>query len=354
MKNLLPLIALCLGISSCSSTRWMSLSVLEPAPVTLSPNIKNIAVINRSVPDKKAKALDVIDKVFSLEGANLDKEGSEATAISLINELDGSKRFEEVKMVEYNGKGTNNPGGYPSPLDWNAVQDICKVNNADVLFSLELFDTDSKITYAAHPVKINTPLGSIPAVHQEATMNTWVKAGWRIYDPYNKMILDESAVSKNLVYRGSGINPALAAKALIERKEAVRRVGTNAGAAYAYSVIPVWIRVSREYYVRGNDNFKIARRKAESGNWDGAAEIWSQQTKAAQRKVAGRACYNMAIISEINGRLDEAIQWAQKSYEEYNVKMALRYVRILEDRKIRNSILEQQQMLDVADSETGN
>lgn len=347
MKNLLTLAVLCLGISSCSSTRWMSLSVQEPAPVTLSPNVKNIAVINRSVAEKK-KALDVIDKVFTLEGANLDKEGSEATSESLVNELAASKRFNEVNIIKYKGAGTNNPGGYPSPLDWKSVQDICQANHADVLFSLELFDTDSKIAYSALPVKINTPLGNIPAVHQEAAMTTSVKAGWRIYDPNNKMILDESAIARQLVFRGSGINPVLAAKALIERKEAVRQVGAKAGAAYAYSVIPVWLRVSREYYVRGNYNFKIARRKAESGNWDGAAQIWNNETKAAKRKVAGRACYNMAIISEINGNLDEAIKWAQQSYEDYNVKMALRYIRVLENRKVNNNILEQQQVPDVA------
>ena len=41
----------------------------------------------------------------------------------------------------------------------------------------------------------------------------------------------------------------------------------------------------------------------------------------------------MAIISEINGELDIAIEWAQKSYENYNNKLALQYLRILKNRK---------------------
>jgi hypothetical protein len=106
--------------------------------------------------------------------------------------------------------------------------------------------------------------------------------------------------------------------------------------------------VSRDYFVRGSQNFKIARRKAESGNWDGAAALWKEETMSSKRKAAGRACYNMAIISEINGNLDEAMQWAQKSYEEYNNRLGLRYVRILESRKIRNNILEDQQTEEVA------
>lgn len=343
MKKLLALFAVCASISSCSSTRWMSLSVLEPAPVTLSPEVKRIAVINRSHPDKKGKVLDAVDKIFTLEGANLDKAGSEATIAAFVAELGVSARFDEVKESQAPVKGNNNPGGYAYMLSWPEVEQICKEAGADILFSLELFDTDSKIDYSAIPVKVNTPLGDAPAIHQEAKMTTRVKAGWRIYDPTLKLILDESAVSRHLVYRGQGINPLLAAKALIERKEAVRQVGNMAGIAYAYSVIPAWMRVSRQYFVKGNGSFKIARRKAESGNWDGAGQIWLDQTRDYKGKVAGRACYNMAIISEINGQLDEAVRWAQRSYEDYNTKLALRYVKILEARRIRKNILEYQE-----------
>lgn len=95
--------------------------------------------------------------------------------------------------------------------------------------------------------------------------------------------------------------------------------------------------------------FKIARRKAEGGNWDGAGDIWFEQTTAMSRKAAGRACYNMAIICEIDGKLDDAIQWAQKAYEEYNIRISLKYIRTLESRKFRDKILEEQTLQEVAD-----
>jgi hypothetical protein len=60
-------------------------------------------------------------------------------------------------------------------------------------------------------------------------------------------------------------------------------------------------------------------------------------------KIAGRACYNMAIINEINGDLDAALQWAQKSYEDYNDKLGIRYVRILENRKYKNDVVKMQE-----------
>jgi hypothetical protein len=173
-------------------------------------------------------------------------------------------------------------------------------------------------------------------------MTTSVKTGWRIYDPATRTILDEYTLGRDISSTASGINPLVAASALNGRIEAVKDVSTQAGQAYAARILPYWIRVSRDYFVGGNENFKTAKRKAQSGNWDGAAEIWKQETKDPDGKLAGRACYNMAIISEINGNLDEAIQWAQKSYEDYRIRLALHYLNILNYRKRQNELLKSQ------------
>jgi hypothetical protein len=173
-------------------------------------------------------------------------------------------------------------------------------------------------------------------------MATKVRTGWRIYDALGKQLLDEYIIEKVLNFYGRGINPAAAAAALLERKDAVKQAGIKAGAQYALRIVPYSVRVSRDYYVRGTDNFRVARRKAQTGNWDGAAALWQQETSNTDAKVAGRACYNMAIIGEINGDLEQATGWAQKAYEQYANKLALRYVRILERRKEDNAVLSEQ------------
>ena len=59
-------------------------------------------------------------------------------------------------------------------------------------------------------------------------------------------------------------------------------------------------------------------------------------------KIAGRAYYNMAIISEINGDLEKAIEWASKAYSYYKIKESLRYLNILKNRVAENRRLEEQ------------
>lgn len=320
----------------------MRLTVTQPAPVTVSSDIKKIAVFNRSEISKQNGVVEVVDKIFSLEGKDLDREGSASGVIGLKEAFLKHNRFEEVILPDNRIINNSVPGIFPSPLLWDDVSRLCNKLNVDAIFVLELFDTDSKISYTTTPVTKNTPLGKVSVPEHTAQMATHVKMGWRLYDPATKEILDEFPYETTLNFYGKGINPAAAASALLNRKEAVKQVSRQAAEGYALRIFPYSVRVARDYYVKGTDNFTIAKRKAQTGNWDGAAVHWNNETKNADPKIAGRACYNMAIISEINGDLNKAIQWAQQSYEQYNNKLALSYVKILKNRQVNDEILKAQ------------
>jgi hypothetical protein len=342
MKNPLVFICILLACCSCSSTNLMSLSVIKPAPVSIPSNIKTVAVVDRTQASQSTQKIDAIHKALSLETTDLQKAGAEASLHGLTDELMKNSRFTEVKSLSAMELRSFGAGVFPSALEWDSVERICRESHTDALFALELFDTESKLNYAASPTSVNLGVASLPAIEHHVNMTTSVKTGWRIYDPSTRIILDEYLIGQDISFSGSGINPAVAASALIGRKEAVKEVGNKAGEAYASRILPYWIRVSRDYFVSGNDHFKTAKRKAQAGNWDGAAQIWQEETKNTDGKLAGRACYNMAIIAEINGDLDGAIQWSQKSYEDYKIRLALSYLNILKYRKNQNEILKSQ------------
>jgi hypothetical protein len=342
MKKYSLFILALLMLASCK-TQQLYLNVTEPAPVTIPSNIKSVGVINRSMPTDETKAIDIIDKALSLEGADLDKEGAQESIKGLSEELINNGRFSEVKTLNDIDFRTPKLIEFPVPLSWEIVDQICKETGTDALFSLEKFDTDTHINYSTRPVDIKTPLGKIPGIEHQADMETLVKTGWRIYDPAGRAILDEYIYNESIVFSGKGINPLLAAAALIGRKDAVNEVSNKAGHGYALRILPYRLRVMRDYFVKGTNNFKIARRKAQLGKWNEAGDLWKIETENPSMKVAGRASYNMAIINEINGDLDIALQWAQKAWEDYNIKLALRYARILENRMYKNDILKMQE-----------
>jgi hypothetical protein len=343
MKKSFPFVLILILITSCK-TNQLFLNVVEPAPVTLSPAIKKAGVINRSVPTDETRILDILDKALSLEGVNLDKDGAEQSIKGLSDELMNNRRFDEVKTLSDIDFRTPKLGLFPVPLSWEIVNKVCRETGTDALFSLEMYDTDTRISYSNRKVDIKGPLGVIiPGIEHQADMETIVKTGWRIYDPANQVIADEFNHIESIVFTGKGINPLVAVAGLIGRKQAIQEVSNKGGHGYAMRLLPFELRVMRDYFVKGTYNFKIAKRRAQNGNWNEAADLWQKETSNPKRKVAGRANYNMAIINEINGQLEDALTWAMKSYEDYNIKLAREYVRILKNRMAKTNIINVQQ-----------
>jgi len=339
IKLVLPLLFCGMLLLNCSSTNHLTLSVTEPAPVHVPKHIKRVGILNRSESTTN-KALDKIDKILSAEGLNLDKEGAENVVQGIKDEFEKDQTFEDVVLVQSDKIENPGLGIFPSTLDWDTVNTLCEENDIDALVVLSFFDTDAIVKYNAQTIQKVNALGlKIPVIEHTVTVNTNIQAGFRIYDNGSRTLLDEIVHNDWSKSVGRGINPVKAAEAITGRKEAVLQISNNLGHDYALRTYPFKIRVLRDYYVRGTNNFEIAKRRAQTGDWNGAAELWEVETNNPKRKIAGRACYNMAIISEINGDLNAAANWASKAYTDYKDKNALRYLRIIENRMAKNELL---------------
>jgi hypothetical protein len=350
MKKFLSLYLLVLVLSSflltsCSSSNNLTIGVTEPAPVDFPSSIKSVGLINRTNQiDSSSSILDGIDKVLSLEGRELDKLGAEQSITGLYNLLFESKKFETIKKIETPDIKSSFMAVFPAPLSWEKIDEICKANGVDAIFELSFYDTDASVVFDAVPVTVSTPIGTtVTLPEHQLTITTFIKTGWRIYDNTTRTIRDEFIITEKQVSSGRGINPMIAFETVTGRKEAVLQISQIIGKNYGYRIFPYNIRVSRIYYVRGTQNFKVGKRKAQVGDWHGAAKLWEKELNNPKRKIAGRACYNMAIINEIDGNLEDAIVWAAKSYTDYKNKEGLKYKRILENRMYRLERLKKQQ-----------
>ena len=346
MKNFyrtLLLGSLVVTLTGCSATNLLTMNATEPAPVTLSKGITRIGIINRSLPSEENTTADKIDKILSAEGRNLDEEGARAAIVSLKEQLGRNQSIEEIVLIDDNEAYRKGLGVFPATLTWNEITTLCEENEVDAIFSLAFYDTETKVSYDMTTMNLPNPLGiEVPVPAHRITLNTLIQNGWRVYDPVNQRVADELMFSDNVISTGKGINPVKAYKAVAGRKEAVLDYSKYTGGEYAQRLLPYRHRVSRDYFVRGTDNFKIAQRRAQAGDWDGAAVLWEQEVSHPDPKVAGRACYNMAISSEINGDLEKAIQWATRSYVDYRIKDALHYLNTLKYRARQNEVLNDQ------------
>ena len=327
------LVGLFLSLQACKQSVY--LTITEPPAIYLTPDYTKVAVVNRTANTGKSKLVDILENSVTLEG-ELDTKGSKQTIQGVYDGLKRNAQLIDVALLDSLTVADGTINTFPAPIQWGDVESLCRGNDARLLFALEIYDTDTKIAYSTQKVNQNTPLGNVPLLRHTATVTTIIKMGWRIYDPSQKIILDEFVMSNQVTNSGTGLTPVNALAAVVNREQSVLSLSQRLGELYSERLLEQQIRVWRTYYKSGSPSLKMARRRAVVNDWEGAAELWSKDMSSAQkRKVIGRATYNMAIYEEVNGNLDKALEYAKKAYGDYNIKLARDYVVKLE-RRIRD------------------
>jgi len=129
------------------------------------------------------------------------------------------------------------------------------------------------------------------------------------------------------------------------------------GSAFGAKMIPGWIPAERMYYKSKNTEMLKAEKYAINQDWLKAAEIWNKQTKNKNDKIAAKACYNMALACEMEGKRKLAMARLVQSYSSLKKKdeghkfNCQHYVNVLALRKLEIERLEEQVSQTVNNSE---
>ena len=328
------------GLSSCTTSSVL-VNVQRPADITISKDIQNVIVVNRSRPSKDNLAGNIVEGFISGEGMGADRKGAEYCVNGLNNILGNSERFtlKNAGGIELKGTGTS---AFPIPLAWNEVKSICGSYNGDALLVLETFDSDSRVIVGAPVSRTRKVKGvKVKELRYPATLIMNVESGWRIYDVNKERIVDENKFTELKEFKAWGHSPEEAQLNLPSRRIAIKKSGIYAGEQYGFRISPIWVKVNRTYYVGKYKELKNAKQHIKRSNWDAAIEIWMPLTNNIDLKLAGRAAFNMALASEVKGGLDAAIDWANKA-KKLGEKKAHNYINVLHIRKRNEEKLKQQ------------
>lgn len=327
-------------IYSCSSSS-ITLNVLVPGDINVPQDIKRLAAINRSLPAKGEGFNNVVEGIVSGEGLYIDRDASRKCVEGVANGLASSPRFTITVPGNLDLKGTGT-AEWPIPIEWKQVDKICSDNQVDALLVLETFDSN-----AGHNVKTlnkkRTENGhEVSYVEFVARLDIGINAGWRIYDPKNKRVIDQNVYTDHMAWEKDGPTEKDAVKLLPQQRGATMDAGYFAGQQYARRISPTWVNTSRSYYVKGNDQLKNAKRKVQLKQWNEAAELWQASLNDPKKKVGGRAAFNLALAAEVDGKLELAVEWAKKAYSDYGNKAARSYTNVLYQRQNDQIKLKQQ------------
>lgn len=340
--QLIPLLlfVLSIGLSSCK-TSSLSVQVLVPAQINVPQEISSIGLLNYSLPSKDNRFGNFLEGFLSGESIFADRDASYATLDGCSNKLNNSPRFKSTVLTSEDFRGTGRKQ-FPLPLEWSQVEMLCKKYNVDAIVALETFDSDLMHTGGSGVRKQTKDGKTFDVVEFWSDLKIRVNAGWRIYDYKTKTIIDQNVFADEQGWHATGPTESAARSNLPSKRSCINGAGRFAGEMFAVRISPNWIWVPRYYYVKGNDQFKDAKKYVKLNDWKAAAKIWSPYTNSLDPKIAGRACHNMALAAEMEGELQVAIDWAKKAYVNYKIKSDLTYINQLTNRLAQQARLNEQ------------
>jgi hypothetical protein len=304
-------IGLWLAISSCSSTHTVTVYNMEPSPVVLSKNIKRIGIIkevgNRNIEEKIA-SLEALVKETDLRMA---QEGTEAALEGLMAELQKDKRFDTVMILKDTPSLWDQIPDGPDDIPWDELRGLCTRNGLDAVFSLAFYQTDTRISEkrsSMEELDLMRMKVIIPA--RELTLETLIENGWRIYDPFDQRVLDEIEINEQVVIQAKGENALKALQSMDGRADSLLSRSRGSGSVFGMRLKPVNKAMERELYIKGSPLLSQAKSAVEAEDWLEAARLWQLDLNHEKLAIRAMACHNMAVLYELKGDLEKAMEWA--------------------------------------------
>jgi hypothetical protein len=336
-------LGLLLALVGCKTTNQITFNSLEPAPVDLSNAIKKIGIINETETLGKSEYRNQLDRIVSMKDQQLEKVGKDAAIHGLYGELLKDKRFDTVLLLDNAPDLIKGAAAVPLEIPWPAIEKLCDRYAVDAIFSLALYETDTRVTTKKSSMEeLDLMRVKVKVPAHEVTLETLIENGWKIYDPYNKKIIDEITFNDQITASAKGSNPFRALEAIENRKDSVLDRSRSKGSAYGLRLKPYNKKIQRNYYVKGTINFEKAEELVLEEDWKGATILWLNEIKNPKPKIKAMACFNLAVLNEMQGNLPTAIEWAIQSDMLHKNKTTTAYLEALKHRSTQNQLAEQQ------------
>jgi hypothetical protein len=205
-----------------------------------------------------------------------------------------------------------------------------------------LFDSDFMI--APDPVRVQVGGSGNNPFHLEFKITgvVVINLGIRLYDAVNRVIMDEYQTTYRQNFDAQGLSVQAALNMMLDKVEATKRAGYQAGFEYGTRITPTYYQVTRVFYNRPKRVLGKGVRYSEVADWKSAIEAWTPVVNNGSRRKAGRAAFDIAVAYEVLGDLSKAKEWAAKSHTEFKDKQADDYYKMLDNRIVEEGIADQQ------------
>ena len=283
-----------LVLSSCVSFEKFSIEVYKPSELNLAPNIKKIAIVSRNL----KYANDTLQN-YQVKNHHLIKDkikfNSDSLAIatcldSLSGQLLAKNRFDKVWILPVNTfPETRVKEIRPANGEWYKA--ITQKTGTDALILLDMFSC----FYSQNNDDSNP------------TANVVTSNIWTVYGDKEQRIIDRFTQVDTLYWDELDENGQYKKLRIPDKKNAITLAAGVIGENYAKHILPAWAKVDRTIMQSSDSEFQKAMKLAQNNKWEEAIAIWQNYADSKSKLKRVTALYNLALASEMNGNIDQAI-----------------------------------------------
>ena len=290
-RTILLFLLIFISLTSCkitNSIKTIRIEIMKPVDFVIPEHVKTVALFNRNFRNHAGNIYNFGASNFRSDTKLKWNELSNCCLDGLSSFLEQGAYFREVK--NFHDSLINSPEDTTLMFKY---PDLFEITKADAFIFLDQFQFENEVS-----------------VYFDGTFRTRVALKWTtIFKNETFPIVSESI--DTLFFSKSQYRD------ILQKNKQSQQIYTDAsnfiGRTFGAKIIPSWAPVYRMYYQSKNPEMIQAGKYAKNQDWLKAAEIWNHQTKNENQKIAAKACYNMALACEMEGKYDLAIDWLTES-----------------------------------------
>ena len=307
-----------------------------PAKEELPQDIQSITLMNRSMSNEFENYQEdslqyyYYRKGYQLSKIVLDSTACDTTIMSLSALLFESGRYDVVVPVNRNLQRNLSYNLMPDQLSPETVSKICKDYNTDALMVLERFVTKPMADYSSERY-VDASTGLYYSYY--ASLDLKYEASFRIYQPGKNELVKEIDLVDTINWESIDNTQERMLAKLPWIKQAMINAGIKVALDVDEKISPTWTSEKRGYFlIQSKDD--PGEKFMKENNYDEAGKYWAEMAQSKDKKIRSKAEYNLALISELDGDIDRAIEWGLKSfYSDYRYQTET-YLKKLQNRKL--------------------
>jgi len=313
-------------ICAACYTGRISISVLEPARVTIPASIKRVSLFpGAGIPDPPG-SIDSISEI-PLEADydyNRLKRGYMDGVFVTMSE---SPRFQKVVKADTVYEWLLSSGH----ISWEELSQICTTDTTDAVLILK--------KAVSHDMLQRYDIPGIPCGILYQMIN---QTKWSFYQPFIQKEYGNILLTDTIIF-DYGNEDCFSPFILEDIPDVLYESFFSTGSRMGLQISPAWHdSIPRIYFLGPGKELHYAAQLAINNQWNQAAVIWNTLSESDNRRLASHASFNMALAWERDDELDQALLWISYSDSLFSSGKTLVYKKILENRLKNRDLLNQQ------------